>query len=180
MRGLIEALLALTRGDEGAPLDIGRYDLDAVVREAVQGARAAADGKVSIECLPAGNKAEATFDRNQVRRAAAILLDNAVKYTPEGGTVTVRVGEKDGRASVEVSDTGIGIAEDEMPLIFERFHRADPSRSEDGAGLGLSIARQIAEAHDGTIDVRSEVGKGATFTFFLPKPREVEHPAPYG
>jgi signal transduction histidine kinase len=100
---------------------------------------------------------------------ASILLDNAVKYTPDGGKVTVRVREKNGWAELEVSDTGVGVPEDQLPLIFERFHRADPSRTADGVGLGLSIARQIAEAHGGRIEVESTPGEGSTFTLLLPK-----------
>jgi signal transduction histidine kinase len=83
--------------------------------------------------------------------------------------VTVRVRETNGWAELEVSDTGVGIPEDQLPLIFERFYRADPSRTAGGAGLGLSIARQIAEAHGGTIEVESTPGEGSTFTLLLPK-----------
>ena len=168
MQTLVEALLALTRGDEGAPLDVGRHDLAQVAEEAVEAARTAAKGKVSVEYTGA-RRIEATFDRDRVRQVASILLDNAVKYTPEGGNVAVRVEEEDGRAALEVSDNGIGMAEDQMPLVFERFHRADPSRTESGAGLGLSIARQIAESHGGEIRVRSRIGEGSTFTLFLPR-----------
>jgi signal transduction histidine kinase len=102
-------------------------------------------------------------------QVASILLDNAVKYTPDGGSVTVRVGEEDGSVALAVSDTGIGISEEQLPLIFERFYRADPSRSEGGAGLGLSIARQITEAHGGQIRAESTPGTGSTFTLLLPK-----------
>lgn len=168
MQELVEDLLSLTRGDEGAPLDVGRHDLAEVAEEAVEAARSAANGKVSVEY--AGKRVvEATFDRDRVRQVASILLDNAVKYTPEGGSVEVRVGEEDGRAVLEVSDTGIGIAEDQVPLVFERFHRADPSRTEGGAGLGLSIARQIAESHGGEIRVSSRIGEGSTFTVLIPR-----------
>ena len=180
MRDLVEALLALTRGDEGAPLEVGRCDLGRVAGEAAKTARAAAHGKVSVEYDGPDRKVEATLDEERIRQAASILLDNAVKYTPEGGSVAVRVEEGDGLACLAVSDTGMGIPEDQMPLIFERFHRADTSRTEDGAGLGLSIARQIAEAHGGAIEVRSTPGEGSTFTLLLPRKllaREPDLPA---
>jgi two-component system, OmpR family, sensor kinase len=169
MRGLVESLLTLTRGDEGAPMEVARYDLGAVGKEATETARAAADGKVSVDFVPIEHEITATFDRERVLQVASILLDNAVKYTPEGGSVTVSVGEEDGSVALTVSDTGIGISEDQLPLIFERFYRADPSRSEDGAGLGLSIARQIAESHGGQIRAQSTPGTGSTFTLLLPR-----------
>ncbi|MDP9475189.1 MAG: HAMP domain-containing histidine kinase [Actinomycetota bacterium] len=168
MRGLVEALLALARGDEGAPLEPEFQDLGAVAAEAVKTARAAAGGKLSIDYEPPAHRIEATFDRARIRDAAAILLDNAIRYTPEGGRVTVRVREDNDWAAVEVADTGVGIPEDELPSIFERFYRADKARAGDGAGLGLAIARQIADAHGGAIDVQSEPGKGSTFVLRLP------------
>ena len=101
---------------------------------------------MSIECVLPKEDVEATFDRDRASQAASILLDNAVRYTPKGGNVTVGVREDGDQVALEVSDTGVGIPEEQLPLIFERFHRADPSRAEGGAGLGLSIARQIAES----------------------------------
>ena len=184
MRSLAESLLALARGDEGAELKIGRYDLSAVAKEAAQATRDANDGKVSIECVLPKGEVEATFDRDRAFQVAAILLDNAVRYTPEGGNVTVSVREDGDRVALEVSDTGVGIPQDQLPLIFERFHRADPSRSEGGVGLGLSIARQIAESHGGQIRVKSTPGTGSTFTLLLPKrsglstPERLEEPVP--
>jgi two-component system, OmpR family, sensor kinase len=169
MRGLIESLLTLTRGDEGAPMEVGRYDLGAVGKEATETARAAVDGKLSVDFVPIEQEVTATFDRERVLQVASILLDNAVKYTPDGGSVTVSVGEGDGSVALAVSDTGVGISEEQLPLIFERFYRADPSRSEGGAGLGLSIARQIAEAHGGQIGAESTPGTGSTFTLLLPR-----------
>jgi two-component system, OmpR family, sensor kinase len=171
MRGLIESLLTLTRGDEGAPMEVGRYDLGAVAKEATE---TAANGKVSIELVPTEHEITATFDRERVLQVASILLDNAVKYTPRGGSVTVSVGEEDGGVALAVSDTGVGIPEDQLPLVFERFYRADAARAEEGVGLGLSIARQIAEAHGGTIEARSELGVGTTFVLLLPR----QKPAP--
>ena len=169
MGGLVESLLALTRGDEGGGLEFGRHDLAAVAEEAVQTARAMADGRTSVEYARPAREIMATFDRDSILRLAGILLDNAVKYTPDGGKATVRVRENDGRAELEVSDTGIGIPDSQIPFVFERFYRADPSRTKGGAGLGLSIARQIAEAHGGTVEVSSKTGEGSTFTLLLPK-----------
>jgi signal transduction histidine kinase len=169
MRTLVESLLALTRGDEGPGLDVGRHDLAAVAGEAVQTARDAAEGKVSIEYAAPDHDVETIFDRGRVLQVASILLDNAVRYTPEGGSVAVRLRDEDGVAALEVSDTGVGIPEDRLPLVFERFYRADPSRSDGGAGLGLSIARQIAASHGGKIRAKSTPGEGSTFTLILPK-----------
>jgi two-component system, OmpR family, sensor kinase len=150
-------------------MEVGRYDLGAFGKEATETARAAADGRVSVEFVPNENEVTATFDRERVLQVASILLDNAVKYTPEGGNVTVRVEEEDGGVALAVSDTGVGISEDQLPLVFERFYRADAARAEEGVGLGLSIARQIAEAHGGTIEARSKLGVGSTFVLLLPR-----------
>ena len=176
MQRLVEGLLALTRGDEGAPLEIEHHDLAAVAEEAARTAPTAAGEKIAVRYLPPEQPVNAPFDRNRIQQVASILLDNALKYTPEGGKVTVTVRESNGWAALEVSDTGVGIPEDQLPLIFERFYRADKARASSGAGLGLSIARQIAEAHGGKIEVESTPGKGSTFTLLLPK----DHPASSG
>jgi two-component system, OmpR family, sensor kinase len=175
MRGLLESLLTLTRGDEGAPMEVGRHDLVAVAKEATE---SAADGRVSIELVPSEHEVVATFDRGRVMQVASILLDNAVKYAPEGGSVTVRVEEQDDWVSLAVSDTGVGISEDQLPLVFERFYRADAARAEEGAGLGLSIARQVAEAHGGAVEAKSEVGVGSTFALLLPRQKADQHVGP--
>ena len=167
MRALSESLLALARGDEGPSPKIGHHDLVAVAEEAAQATRDANNGKVSVECSLPDGEVEAIFDRDRALQAACILLDNAVRYTPEGGNVTVSVREEGERAALEVSDTGVGIPEDQLPLVFERFHRADPSRSKGGAGLGLSIARQIADSHGGEIRAKSTPGAGSTFTLYF-------------
>ena len=108
------------------------------------------NGKVLIE-RPTPQQGEqqvsAVFDRERLRQALSILLDNAVKYTPEGGRVAMRIVEEDGSVGVEVADSGMGIPEDQIPHVFERFYRAEEARSTEGLGLGLSIARQIAEDH---------------------------------
>ena len=100
----------------------------------------------------------------------ANLLDNAIKYTPAGGSVEVAVNHANNDAvAITVKDTGIGISKEDMSRIFERFYRCDPSRSEAGIGLGLSFARAIAKAHGGDISVTSELNQGSTFTIILPK-----------
>lgn len=170
MTELVESLLAVARGDdEGAPPELAPADLGAVAAEAVDAARAASDGKVVIEYVPPKEPVEAPFDRDQIYRAATILLDNAVKYTPEGGVVAANVRREDDRVQLEVSDTGVGITAEDLPHVFERFYRADPARAQGGVGLGLSIARQIARAHGGEVEAKSKPGKGSTFVLRIPK-----------
>ena len=175
MRVLVEGLLALARGDADAPLELTPGDLGGVAADATKAARVAAGDKVAVEYVPSGKNVELSFDRAQIREAAAILLDNALKYTPAGGNVVVSVGRENGWAWLKVSDTGIGISEEELPLVFERFHRADPARTQSslqgGAGLGLSIARQIARAHGGEIEAESEPDEGSTFILWIPRSR---------
>lgn len=171
MRELVEGLLALARGEEGPPPDVERHDLGAVAAEAVRSARAAAGGKVTIGYEPPGREIVAVCDRARIYQALSILLDNAIKYTPEGGKARVEAREREDLAELEVSDTGVGIAPEKLPFVFERFYRADEARTRGGAGLGLAIARQIAEAHRGTIEARSEPRKGSTFVLRVPKGR---------
>ena len=169
MRAMVESLLALAQGDEGAPLELESQDLRAVVAEAVRTAWAAVGSNISVKYRPPEREVVAIFDRTRIRQALSILLDNAVKYTPEGGEVKVEIREREGWAEVVVSDTGVGVPAEQLPLIFERFYRADKARRRGGVGLGLAIARQIIEAHDGRIEVRSEPGRGSTFVLGIPQ-----------
>ncbi len=107
-------------------------------------------------------------DRNRLAQAIANLLDNAVKYTPAGGHVTITVSRANDDAQVTVSDSGIGIPADELPHIWERLYRGDRSRSERGLGLGLSLVQAIARAHGGSASAESTVGRGSVFTLRLP------------
>jgi signal transduction histidine kinase len=168
MRVMVESMLALAQGDEGAPLEFEPQNLGDVVAEAVRTARAAAGDKVTIKYSPPEWKIIATFDRTRILQTLYIFLDNAMKYTPEGGEVRIEVREKNAWVELEVSDTGIGIPREQLPFIFERFYRTDEARARGGAGLGLAIARQIAEAHDGSIEVQSEPGRGSTFVLRIP------------
>jgi signal transduction histidine kinase len=112
----------------------------------------------------------ATVDRGRVLQVVDNLLSNAVKFTPDGGTVHVSLAREDGRLVLEVADTGIGIAPEDQRRLFERFFRAENAveRQVPGTGLGLYISRAITEAHDGTLTVRSELGRGSTFRLELP------------
>ena len=111
-----------------------------------------------------------TGDAGWLERLLLNLLDNALKYTPAGGSIGVSVGCVGDRARVDVHDTGTGISADALPRIFERFYRVDPARSSavEGAGLGLSLAKWIVDRHDGRIEVESVPGTGSTFTVWLP------------
>jgi signal transduction histidine kinase len=168
MNELVEGLLRLAHGDEGAPLDLQPQDLGQVVSDAVAAARPAANDKVNLIYEPPAKPVLVTFDSDRLHQATGILLDNAIKYTPAGGVVTVSVQSNGRDAELAVSDTGIGIPPRHLPHIFERFYRVDEARSAGGMGLGLSIVQQIAEAHGGHVSVTSTPGIGSTFTLHLP------------
>lgn len=118
-----------------------------------------------------GEIPELKIDVNYIDQVISNLLDNAIKYTPSGGKIEVKVEDIGKMVKVSVKDTGIGIAKEDLPRIFERFYRGDKSRSPSlgGIGLGLSIVKHIVEAHGGSVGVDSEIGKGSTFYFTLPK-----------
>jgi two-component system sensor histidine kinase BaeS len=109
-------------------------------------------------------------DREQLQQVILILLDNAVRYTAEGGRVHVQARRDGGNAIITVHDTGIGIGEEELERVFERFYRSDEARNRQsgGAGLGLAIARELVMRHGGRISVESTEGAGSTFTIQLP------------
>jgi len=109
-------------------------------------------------------------DCSSLERLFLVLLDNAVKYTEEGGSIDVRLDSQNGFATASIHDSGIGIAASDMPHIFERFYRADVARSRDigGIGLGLAIGNWIAQVHNGEIRVESELAKGSRFEVRLP------------
>jgi signal transduction histidine kinase len=111
---------------------------------------------------------EASVDPTRMRQVFANLLDNAIKYTPEGGTVTILAGREDANAVIRVRDTGMGIPVGEQGKIWDRLYRGDKSRSQRGLGLGLSFVRAIVRAHQGLVTVASEVGKGSEFIVTIP------------
>jgi signal transduction histidine kinase len=127
----------------------------------------AEEKRISIE-TDFADSCDAPVDPVRMRQVFANLLDNALKYTPQGGTVRLSCGSEDGRAVVRVADTGIGISASEQPRIWGRLFRGDRSRSQRGLGLGLSLVKAIVEAHHGEVSVRSEPGQGSVFTVVLP------------
>ncbi len=108
------------------------------------------------------------MDPSRIEQILLILLDNAMRHTPAGGRVDVIVGRDGQDATIAVRDTGEGIPADMVPFVFDRFYRGDPSREGRSAGLGLAIARGLAAAHRGSIELESRVGVGSTFTLRLP------------
>src|SRR5207302_769186 len=140
-------LLTLARADAGEwPVAREALYLDDAVAGAVEAARTLAERKRVVVEVGTFEEAKILADPALVRQLLLIVLDNAIKFTPSGGRVRLDVSAQDGRAAVVVSDTGIGIPAEQLPHVFERFYRGDPARREaDGAGLGLAIARWIAD-----------------------------------
>ena len=168
MSGIINQLLSITRMDQGTqPINRERADFSELA-EVVTDETVRAGGKqLNVEKdIAAGISAE--IDVGLMSRLVQNLVENACKYTPEGGSVRVSLREQDGKLCLAVADTGCGIAKRDLPHIYERFWQADSSRGVDrGSGLGLSMVKQIAEAHGGSLSVESEPGRGSTFTFTM-------------
>jgi heavy metal sensor kinase len=170
--GLIEQLMFLARADSGAEtLRFSPTNVTEVLREACHQGSALAEAKqIGFQEQISSDSMWIRGDASSLRRLFLILIDNAVKYTPSNGQVEVSLHRKNGYAIAQVRDTGIGIAENDLPNVFERFYRADKARTRElgGVGLGLSIGRWITEVHSGTIEVQSAPGRGSVFQIRLP------------
>ncbi|MGH2935303.1 MAG: sensor histidine kinase [Gaiellaceae bacterium] len=167
MSVLVEDLLLLARLDEGRPLERERVQLDDLVRDAVEMSHALdPERPIDLSTQPVA----VVGDGVRLRQVIDNLLSNVRSHTPAGTPVRVTVGREDGKGVVEVADSGPGLTSDELERVFERFYRADESRSRasGGVGLGLSIVAAVARAHGGTVGARSEPGQGATFRIELP------------
>ncbi|MGD9123937.1 MAG: ATP-binding protein [Desulfarculaceae bacterium] len=159
----IESGQATFQGDEVSVPDLAENTTSAVSEIAKQ---RQVDLQVDLSEAPPAFKA----DRHQVEQALLNLLDNAVKYTDAGGKVTLKISKAEDDLIIAVSDTGVGIAPQHLPRIFERFYRVDKDRSRElgGSGLGLAIVKHVAQAHGGRVDVESRPGRGSTFQFIIP------------
>jgi len=173
---IVEDLFTLTRADAGQyPIAARDFYLDELVADCVHSARSLALAKhISLSCEPT-LESPIHADEPLLRRMILNLLDNAIKYTPEGGSVSVSCRSVGNEYALRISDTGMGIPEELQPRIFERFFRADKARSRSetdgsGAGLGLSIALWIAQAHHGRLELTQSDSSGSIFTAFLPPP----------
>ncbi len=173
-------------------LDPSVFDISILVTETVSGIRLLAENKnISLTCGCRGVPILLRADRDKLEHVMINLVENAIKYTEENGTVTVRCGVEDGGAVIEIEDTGIGMSGEELKFIFDRFTRAGNAEKKKikGTGLGLAIVKEIVDAHKGRIDVESQDGKGSVFRLWIPgvveRPdapagivREVEIPVP--
>jgi len=169
---VVDSLMLLARADSGKEaVNFSTADMCAIARGAAdQGEKLVYNRGLQFAASVPEGPIWIQADADALRRALLILIDNAAKYTPPGGSVTVGFETRDGLAVASVSDTGIGIAKEDVAHIFDRFWRADKARSREqgGAGLGLSIAKWIVEMHRGSIIVESEPGKGSTFSIRVP------------
>jgi two-component system heavy metal sensor histidine kinase CusS len=166
---IVENLLFLARAD-AAREEIERKPLDArlAAEKIVAFYHAAAeDRRIEIECSGAG---QINGDSLLFSRAISNLIENALRFTPEGGRITVAIAPRNGFTEVAVKDNGRGIEPEHLPRVFDRFYRAEASRSSDGAGLGLALVKSIVDLHQGSVQIESELGRGTTVVLTFPSP----------
>jgi len=173
MARLCSDLLSVIRNEEVVEYRQVRYDVNATSREVLANAATRYMDKQLEFNGPEEGPLWLYGDPDRIEEALGILVDNACKYTPDHGNVSVATRRHRDRVVIEISDTGVGIPEDDLPNIFDRFYRSDISRSKEtgGFGLGLAIAKHIVDASGGTISVDSTIGKGTTFSVALPRQR---------
>ena len=163
MKRIVEQLLLLARlGNFN--LNSTRFNLAEVVFDITQSYKMVDNAHI-IECNGYENAVTVETDKNLFTECLRAIIDNAIKYTPAGGRISVGCAMRDGYAEITIADTGVGISAEDLPHIFERFYRCDKARGREkgSTGLGLSIAKSIAETMGGSISVKSNVGIGTTF-----------------
>lgn len=176
---MINQLLTLALAESGEiHLAWDAVDLSELVKSTIEQMEPVASWKHIALREQLEDAVTVTGDRSWLERVLLNLVDNAIKFTEEGGRIDVILTRKESSACLDVRDTGIGISLDAIPHIFERFYRADPSRSKqvEGAGLGLSLVRWVVEQHRGSVRVESQPGHGSCFTVRLPLIRSVQGP----
>lgn len=167
--GIINTMLDISEAEAGiARLKMTKLDLSEMVRDVTDLFSPVAEGKHINLTARATDPLLICADARKLQRILSNLMDNAIKYTPDGGSVTISSSATDEEACIVVEDTGLGIADTDLDHIFDRFYRAEKSRSEPGSGLGLSLARAFVMAHGGTIKVKSSIEKGSQFIVTLP------------
>jgi len=171
LAGIINQLLNLARVDAGKELKFEKINLTNFVMDLCDDVSVVCQSKSLTLQQNHFDEAWVMGDRRSLRNLFHNILENAMRYTPERGTITVTLRHVDGQVVVSIKDTGIGISADEQSLIFQRFYRVDKARSrnEGGSGLGLSICRHIVNVHGGSIKVESMLNKGSTFRITLPE-----------
>ena len=177
MKELVESLLFLARHDKKTlMMEMTSFDVLEVAEELHREAAMVTPEDVFI--LEPADSCIIQADRNMIKQVLRVLSDNAVKYTPRGGTITIGVQRREDGVTLSIADNGPGIPAEELPKIFERFYRSDSARKAEGGGhgLGLSIARIIVKAHGGKLRVRSKVGSGSTFYVDLPDKQPITAP----
>ena len=183
MARIADDLLLIARAGTPLERELFAIDLDACVASVVEARASLAREKDVALRFESTGRSRIYGDPNEIDRIFGNLIDNAVRFTPAGGVVVVRCLTERGGVVVEVRDTGVGIAPGELPQIFERFWRGDPSRGHNaGTGLGLAIVQALTQRHGGTVDVASTLGNGSTFSVWLParppKPTLADAPSP--
>jgi two-component system phosphate regulon sensor histidine kinase PhoR len=167
---LVAELTELSRIETGKDeLKLEQVNINLLIEEVIAHLKPQAERqKLALDMALAADLPIIQADRERIRQVMVVLIHNAIKFNRPGGNIRTATHKSEDSVFLEVSDTGTGIAKDDLPHIFERFFKADKSRSGQGSGLGLAIAKHIVEAHGGEIKVRSEEGKGSTFSFNLP------------
>lgn len=170
MLSLINTMLDITRTEMGISAEALRsLELNTLLQRLVDFySTLAEDRQMTMQCDLPDSKISIRCQPRRLEQMVANLIDNAVKYTPDGGAIHITLQQQGGNAHIIIADTGCGIPAEALPHIFERFYRADSSRSKSGNGLGLSMVAAVAAAHNGRVDVQSAPGQGSTFTVILP------------
>jgi heavy metal sensor kinase len=171
MSSIVNKLLFLSRIDSGKDkLNLESVNLSELLLDLALNVEALCEEKLLHFCSNLAGGVRVEGDKVKLRELFLNLLDNAIKFTPPGGSISLSLARNEGQAEVAVSDTGIGIGEEHLPQIFERFYRVDKTSTleNNGSGLGLAICKHIVELHKGQIQVKSEFKKGSTFTIKLP------------